>query len=131
VSGIPQAQQQLVINGAPLAVQGTVKDANVTDGDVIMVLPKQQAAPPARQQQQQQQQSAPHLQLNPDGSFVHPEQVMELLRGNPQVMDQMRRAQPEKCTAIENGDVQALQNLMRQVCRSAVWLIAFARSSVL
>ena len=98
VSGIKQADQHMVVNGAPLKQNGTVKDAGLADGDVIMLDIKQTRPAPA--------QSNPFAQLNEDGSLVDPERLIQMLRDNPAALAQMRGSMPEQARAIEQGDVQ-------------------------
>ena len=117
VSGKSQAEMDLVVNGGLVRASGTMKDAGISEGDMIMVQPKQQ---PQRQQQSTAGQQAPQMQVNADGSFMYPEQVIELLRSRPQGLTQLRQTNPDLCRAVENGDVSALQQLMRQVCPSKV-----------
>ena len=105
VSGIKQADQHMVVNGAPLKQSGTIKDAGLADGDVIMLDIKQTQPAPT--------QSNPFAQLNEDGSLVDPERLIQMLRDNPAALAQMRGSMPEQARAIEQGDVQQLQRIMR------------------
>jgi hypothetical protein len=105
LTGIKEAQQQMFVNGAPLKPAGTIKDAGLSDGDVIML------------DIQQPRRAAPRgnnlFRQNPDGSLQDPEQLIEALRNNPAALASLRSTMPEQAKAIEQGDVQQLQRIMR------------------
>lgn len=118
LSGIAPSKQILLLNGQAIKDHPSLQAANVSDGDVIMVVEQ-----PAPQLQQAQATTSARnqdaLQRNAkDGAAVYPEAFIQVAQSNPAVMDRIKRTQPLVAKAIVNTDVSALQKALREVCPS-------------
>jgi hypothetical protein len=117
LSGIVPSDQALIFNGQTIQDHPSLQAANVSDGDVIMVVEQQP-------QQLQHQTQATHslrdqeaLQRNPkDGSAMYPEAFIQVAQSNPALMGRIKHAMPIAAKAIVNTDVSALQKALREVC---------------
>jgi hypothetical protein len=119
LSGIAPSDQALLFNGQTIQDHPSLQAANVSDGDVIMVVEQQ-----LQQLQHQHQTQATHslrdqeaLQRNPkDGSAMYPEAFIQVAQSNPALMGRIKHAMPIAAKAIANTDVSALQKALREVC---------------
>eukprot|EP00878_Enallax_costatus_P007667 GHUV01008027.1.p1 GENE.GHUV01008027.1~~GHUV01008027.1.p1 ORF type:complete len:353 (+),score=118.29 GHUV01008027.1:419-1477(+) len=118
-SGVPAAQQQLVLKGHPVpptANGQTLASLGVTDGELLMLMPMQQrqeAAGGQRRAQQQQAQQDPMLELAEDGSAKVPAAFIQAVKGRAEVMASIQQANPTLAAAIRNEDITAMQQELR------------------
>ena len=116
ITGVLVNKQVLARGNRPITGSGSLKTVGITDGDVIMLV-QQQALHPRQQQPGGNPGDSQLMATNPDGSFMYPEEVIARLRGNQHALADLRRRMPQQAAAIEQGNVQELQAIMRQVRR--------------
>lgn len=102
-----------VVNWKPAACfcSSTLAAVGVRANDLIMVLP--QAAPAAPHQPAASAAptaAANPATTNPDGSAVHPEQMMQLLQSGD-----LGRLPPELADAVRRRDVESFQTQLRRL----------------
>ncbi|KIZ00728.1 hypothetical protein MNEG_7230, partial [Monoraphidium neglectum] len=122
-SGIPSAQQHLLLGDAQLTSGQALAAAGAADGAMIMLLPapaaggggggaragQGQGQQQQRQQQQQQQRADPMLDLNPDGTAKSPAAFIQALKGNAAQLAALQAHNPALARAVRDEDVVALQ----------------------
>jgi hypothetical protein len=114
ISGIPAAEQALILSGERFDNATTIADTKLSDGDVVLVVSKDSAAAraqaPAANNNRQDA-----TKLAPDGSAMYPEQFIQAVNGNTNALAQLRGMSPDVAKAVEDGNVQELQFSLRQV----------------
>ncbi|KAL4437177.1 hypothetical protein ABPG75_004316 [Micractinium tetrahymenae] len=114
-TGCPAAQQQLIHNGRQLPASGqTLGGLGLQANDLVMLLrrPAGAGAAPAAAGAAQPQPQQPGDPLNPDGSAKNPEQLMQMLAGNPV---QLANLPPQLQAAVRAQDVGRFQAELRSM----------------
>lgn len=120
-TGLAADQQRLLHNGRDVAAGQTLGAAGIQAHDLLMLLrrmpagatrPAQQgAAQPAAQQAA----AANPAAMNPDGSAVNPEFLIEYLSSQP---DQLQQLPKELQDAVRAKNVQGLQDALRKMAEA-------------
>jgi DNA damage-inducible protein 1 len=133
-SGVPAAQQRLLLNGKPLAASGggdgaaaptptlTLAAAGMADGDMLMLLPPPSAAEPAGGGAARSGRAPASnggggpdaalrdaVALGPDGKALRPAAFIQAAKASPQLLAQLERAFPPVADAVRAEDPAALQ----------------------
>lgn len=126
-SGVPAAQQRLLLNGKPLSAAGaasaatTLASAGLSDGDMLMLLPPEApagargggaggaggAAAGAASGPEAELREA--IALGPDGRALRPAAFIQAARRAPALLSQLERAFPPVADAVRAEDPAALQ----------------------
>lgn len=122
-SGLDSSQQMLVLNGNPVAASsGNLSELGITDGALLMLMPRQQpgaAAPQQAQQGQQAQRQAganhPALQMNADGSAAAPAAFIQTMKANPTFLHALEANNPTLADLIKSENVEGVQEELRRV----------------
>lgn len=104
-SRVPLQQQQLLYNGKEMRNHEKLSGLGVRDGDLIMMVSNAAGVSGS---------SSNDLGLNPDGSAVNPEAFRQQIQRDSNLMAQLFQTDPELAQAISGGDVNKLQEILRQ-----------------
>lgn len=104
-SRLPLQQQQLLYNGKEMRNHEKLSSLGVRDGDLIMMVSNASGVSSS---------SSNDLRLNPDGSAVNPEAFRQQIQRDSNLMAQLFQTDPELAQAISAGDLNKLQEILRQ-----------------
>lgn len=104
-SRLPLQQQQLLYNGKEMRNHEKLSSLGVRDGDLIMMVSNASSVSSS---------SSNDLRLNPDGSAVNPEAFRQQIQRDSNLMAQLFQTDPELAQAISAGDLNKLQEILRQ-----------------
>lgn len=104
-SRVPLQQQQLLYNGKEMRNHEKLSGLGVRDGDLIMMVSNAAGVSGS---------SSNDSGLNPDGSAVNPEAFRQQIQRDSNLMAQLFQTDPELAQAISGGDVNKLQEILRQ-----------------
>jgi DNA damage-inducible protein 1 len=119
-SGVPAAQQRLLLNGKPLAsATTTLASAGLSDGDMLMLLPPEGASRPAAAGGGNTTTTTTNgnpeaamreaMALGPDGKALRPAAFIQAARAAPRLLAQLERTFPPLADAVRSEDPAALQ----------------------
>uniref|UniRef100_A0A7C9A283 DNA damage-inducible protein 1 n=1 Tax=Opuntia streptacantha TaxID=393608 RepID=A0A7C9A283_OPUST len=104
-SRVPLEQQQLLYNGKEMRNHEKLSALGVRDGDLVMMVSDAAGVSGP---------SSNDLGLNPDGSAVNPEAFRQQIQRDSNLMAQLFQTDPELAQAISGGDLNRLQDILRQ-----------------
>eukprot|EP01025_Chloroclados_australasicus_P042385 TRINITY_DN4508_c0_g1_i4.p1 TRINITY_DN4508_c0_g1~~TRINITY_DN4508_c0_g1_i4.p1 ORF type:complete len:451 (-),score=67.56 TRINITY_DN4508_c0_g1_i4:287-1639(-) len=126
-SQIPAQQQELMLNGKPLADSSTLIQNGVGNGDLLLVVNKsvlqqqQQQRQQQVQNQQQQSSSANVLEdifqgiVNERGEVTNAQARIDQIRNNPGMMARLNMVAPKVAEVIRRNDVQQFERIVVEI----------------
>jgi len=114
-TGIPATSQVLLFEGKPLADGLTSSAAGLKENDLLLLM--KQPEPASRGAPQSSSAGgapANRLGLAPDGSAADPAAMMRQIGSNAHLMQQLASGNPRLHEAVQRGDAEAFQGLLRE-----------------